>query len=426
MEKKDIAFLETLTKDVVAGSRVQPGEKVGLYGPNTSRGILIRPGSRDCYPAFWIRDYVLSLDSGAISLEEEMHALKFTICHQAMDDWRTYGGGFVPRGSIPDHITLDGQAIFYPGTLDDAAHQGGVWGPLPPFDNAFFLIEMSWRLSVLHEEPQALDFLCESLSLLDRLHIAFNSVPADPATGLVTCQDANRGVSFGFTDTVIHTGHLLFASILRWKAALQMSELFPLMGLDWKAENYLKIAEKIRTNLPATFNHKSGLFKASTESSNQPDVWGSAFAVYSGILDIKNSQRICESLAFLYRQGLIAWKGAIRHVPVGMDFDETTCWERVVRGFYKNRYQNGAYWSMPTGWVAHALAQVDPRAAENLIGEFIAELKEGDFRQGEEYGSPWECQHPEGKHQQNPVYMASVTVPYAVLRKMISSSTAPS
>lgn len=417
MDPEDFQFLETLTRDVVNASRVMPGEKIGHYGPNTSGGVLIRPGGRDCYPAFWIRDYALSLDSGMITQEEEMHALDFTICHQSMQDWQTFGGGFVPRGSVPDHITLDGQPIFFPGTLDDAAYQGGVWGPLPPFDNAFFLIDMVWRIAVLHEQPDVLGTFCEGLSLIDRLHIAFHSIPTNPETGMVSCQENNRGVSFGFTDTVVHTGQLLFASLLRWKAAKQMCELFPLMGSDWKAAGYLKVIEKIEQNISHIFSHRCGLLKASTELSSQPDVWGSAYAVYCGILDEKTRLEISSSISRLYQNGVLSWRGAIRHVPEGMDYDETTSWERVVRGFYKNRYQNGAYWSMPTGWVAYALALVDQPSSDSLITEYIAELRAVDFRQGEDFGSPWECQHPEDNHRQNPVYMASVTVPYSVLLK---------
>jgi len=54
----DFKFLEELTKDVLESSRIYPGQAVPLgFGTNNTGGILIRPGGRDCYPAFWIRDY---------------------------------------------------------------------------------------------------------------------------------------------------------------------------------------------------------------------------------------------------------------------------------------------------------------------------------------------------------------------------------
>ncbi len=84
----------------------------------------------------------------------------------------------------------------------------------------------------------------------------------------------------------------------------------------------------------------------------------------------------------------------------------------------RNHYQNGAYWSTPTGWVCFALAQVSPRIGRRLALELIAELREGDFRQGAAWGAPFECAHPEGGHQQNPVYLTSVTCPLAAFRRL--------
>lgn len=58
---EDMGYLEDLTAAVVEASRVREGEKVGDIGPNVTGGTLIRPGGRACYPAFWIRDYAMSL-----------------------------------------------------------------------------------------------------------------------------------------------------------------------------------------------------------------------------------------------------------------------------------------------------------------------------------------------------------------------------
>ena len=53
-----------------------------------------------------------------------------------------------------------------------------------------------------------------------------------------------------------------------------------------------------------------------------------------------------------------------------------------------------------------------------MVNEYIDELKRGDYRQGEEYGSPGECFHPEENHRQNSVYKTSVTLQFAALKRV--------
>jgi len=90
----------------------------------------------------------------------------------------------------------------------------------------------------------------------------------------------------------------------------------------------------------------------------------------------------------------------------------------VIGSQPKNCYQNGAYWDAPVGWVCHAVAQHDEAAAVRLALDYVADLQRDDFRQGEAFGGPWECAHPVRAHRQNPVYMASVTCPLGVFRRM--------
>ena len=64
------------------------------------------------------------------------------------------------------------------------------------------------------------------------------------------------------------------------------------------------------------------------------------------------------------------------------------------------------------------MAQADRPAAQKLAQEYIAELRAGDFRKGPDFGSPWECMHPDNNHRQNPVYMTSVTCPLAAFKRL--------
>jgi len=416
LEQADLEFLEGIARDVVESSRVRPGEKVGEFGPNSTGGTLIRPGGRDCYPAFWIRDYAMSLDCGLITAGEQRHMLLLTAEHQPDQEIRLRSGSILPPGSIPDHITFGGKPIFFPGTLEDFTGQGGEkWGALPCLDDAFFFIKMGHIYVDEGNDPEILKLDIRGKSLLQRLEDAFAMPPCDPGTGLVMVDDQTRGIAFGFTDTTCHTGKLLTTSVLKYRAALQLAELCALAGRPEKEARYRETADRLKASMGKTFSSgDSGLLRASTGTSAQPDVWGSAMAVYFGALDDGFTDLACRGLAECLSRSTIDWKGNIRHVPTDLDFSADSPWEKSL--LQKNTYQNGGYWNTPTGWVCAAVARVDPGLARRLARDFVRELREGDYRKGPEYGSPWECMHPNG-HRQNPVYMTSVTVPLGVFRQ---------
>lgn len=417
LNESDVAFLWELTGAVVQESRVVPGAKVGKYGPNTTGGILIRPGGRDCYPAFWIRDYTMSLDCGRISVEEQKHALLLTAANQQDTEWRLPSGSVVTPGSIPDHITFGGKPIYYPGTLDDYDGQGGPrWGKLPCLDDHFYFIHMAAKYVETSGDKEILRQIIKGKTLAARLEDAFAMPPSRPDTGLVYADAEARGVTFGFVDAIVHTGDLLFCSLLKMQAADELSWLLESSADPSHARRYHAISDRLRKAIPKTFASKDGLLRASTGASGQPDVWGSAYAVYIGALDRKHESQVCRELAWAYRNGVLAWKGNIRHVLTKDDFSKTTAWENT--DVKVNQYQNGAYWGTPTGWVAYAIAKAEPESAVKLMTEYVAELREGDFRKGPDFGSPWECMHPDGAYRQNAVYMTSVTCPAAALNRL--------
>jgi hypothetical protein len=419
---RDLVFLEELTSAVVEEARVYSGVFLEGRGANTTGGTLVRPGGRDCYPAFWIRDFAMSLESGLIGLDEQKHALLLTAGTQNSRDQFTKKASFIPKGAIADHILLDGRPVFFPGTYDPM-EQGGAFGYLPPLDDHFFFINMAWHYV---SSSNNTDILCEpvqGIKMIDRLEMAY-SVPPSDENCLVVCGDEDRGVNFGFYDTVVHTGRLLFCSLLKYNAALQMAFLSGCSGNTQAKEIYARDAECIKKST-GVFAADNGLLRASTAKSSQPDVWGSAFAVYSDAVDEQTKMRICGSLAKAYAEGTLSFRGSIRHVLTSDDFSNESVWQQVLiaqsgEDFRKNRYQNGAYWATPVGWVCYAIAQADPKRALELATEYVTDLKQGDFRKGPDFGSPWECIHPEGNYRQNPVYMTSVTCPLAAFRRMAS------
>lgn len=414
---ENLQYLENITADVIEAARVRDGQEITPFGSNMTGDTIILPGGRNCYPAFWVRDYAMSLETGFMTPEEQKHALLLTAGHQQEGDWKTPSGSFVPNGSIVDHVSPSNKAIFFPGTIDDYENQGGEWGKYPSLDDHFYFIHMAWYYITSIGDISILDQDIKGKKLIDRMELAF-TVPPSRENHLVYCDEENRGVSFGFIDTVYNTGELFFCSLLKYQAAIQMAELFELMNNNSLADKYLVIADAIKTAIPKTFEMSDGLFRASTGKSNQPDVWGSAFGVYTNAFDANTQKNICNVLAESCQKGTLAYRGHIRHLRTYDDYSESIIWDSIVDSHKKNTYQNGAYWSTPTGWVTYAIAQVNMDLAARIAHEYIEELCEGDFRKGLQFGSPWECIHPDGDYKQNPVYMTSVACPLIAFRKL--------
>jgi len=417
LSKNDFVFLETITKDVLEASKIFPGQKITPDSlQNNTGGTLIRPGGRDCYPSFWIRDYTMSLESGFVTKEEQKHMLLLTASTQCDQTWITAGGSMVPLGAIADHIRIDDSLpIYYPGTSNVNKQGNKVFGMFPPYCDQFFFIHMAYHYVLSTSDLSVLQLEINGISLINRLEIAYKVPPTRKESHIVYTTDDYRGVDFGFRDVIQLTGDLCFPSLLKFKASYQMAELFEMLNRKDKAASYREIAENIKNAIPGLFMDPRGMLLASTGKSNQPDVWSTAFAVNLNVLSDTNTLKSCQLLAEAYEKGYLSYKGNIRHILITDDYNDSTAWEISIAK--KDTYQNGAYWGTPTGWVCYAIARVDPSLARKLAGEYIEDLKINDFRKGEEYGAPYECFHPSG-HKQNPVYLTTVTCPYIVFKKM--------
>jgi hypothetical protein len=413
----DLAFLKDLTHAVVDSSRILPGQDlppaIRTYGPNRSGITLIKPGGRDCYPSFWIRDYAMSIESGCITDQEQLDILLYTAARQSDSTWTTKTGSLVPKGSIPDHIRInDGLPVYFPGTYDYVYQGNEIWRQ-PPFCDQFYFIHMAWFYVHTKDDPAILNSKINQISILNRMEMAFDAVPAHSGTGMAFISDSLPTCDFGFRDVITMTGEVCFGSLLRYRAAMELKEIFDRTGNRQKSDQYNSIAQKIKSNLVPVFADKRGMLRASTGKSRQPDVWATAFAVYIGALNGAGKTEAGTALAKAYQAGTLAMNGQIRHVLTTDDFDSKTAWEKSLAG--KNTYQNGAYWGTPAGWVCLAIAQVDKGAAAKLANEFIGHLRKTDFRiKGAENGGPYECVYPPTGYKQNPAYMTTVTCPLAV------------
>jgi hypothetical protein len=279
---------------------------------------------------------------------------------------------------------------------------------------------MVYRYILQSGETSFLTEKIDGITIFERLERAIEVPESDPLTGILITSLKRRAINFGFMDTIVQTGHLFFSSILKYRAAHMLAWLLERRkDSSQRAIPIRKMAGDIQQSIPTMFGSSSGWMLSSTDHSNQPDVWGTAFAVYAGLLTGKERIAAIEVLRDAYLSGDTCYRGNVRHVPKSLEASPEAVWDRTVQGFeMKNRYQNGAYWGTPVGWYIYALNQIDPKCTKKMFEEYVDELMEGDFRHNGGMGSPWECFHGEGDYRQNGVYMTSVTVPYGVFLEM--------
>ncbi|MBZ5859365.1 glucosidase family protein [Flavihumibacter profundi] len=418
VKEADLSYLKALTKAVLESSRIYPGQIISKdFGPNNTGGILIRPGGRDCYPSFWIRDYAMSLESEMVSVMEQKHMLRLAAVTQCDQTWVTRNGSMVPLGAIADHIRIDdSQPIYFPGTYDYAEQGNKQYGMTPPYDDQFFFIHMAYFYVKTSADSKILLQDINGMRLIDRLETAFKVPPSRQDNHIVYATQEFRGVDFGFRDAIAITGDLCFSSILKFRAAKELAVLFEMMQNKGKAAMYREIAAKIKKAIPGLFSDQRGMLLASTGKSRQPDVWATALAVYLNVLEGDVQKKTCRFLADAYKNGTLSYHGNIRHILTSDDYNNSTAWE--LTSVDKNTYQNGAYWGTPTGWVCFAIAKADFPSAQKLAKEYIDDLQKNDYRKGKNYGAPYECFYP-NDYSQNPVYLTTVSCPYAVFKSAI-------
>jgi hypothetical protein len=424
-------FLKGIAAATVEAAHLPPGAIKMLGGVNTTGIPLITPGGN--YPAFWVRDYAMSLDCGLIGPDEMLPQLKLIARGQNGPRERKFlSGATIPPFAIADYIRMSGRPVHVPIGQYQPAYP---WGPLPPADNHFFFIHTAWAYWRDTGDAAFLAEPLDGLTILDRLIKAFHATVTDPQTGAVVSELSARMVGFGFQDAICLLGAMCFATLLRWRAAKELARLCQAAKKPEEEREFRKRAETIADHILPLFadpGEIGGWLRAATKRCRQPDVWATLFALHLGVLPAEAEKRARETVAEAVAAGrVIEYQGAVRHVPTTHDFSDKSAWEKTLANARKKGvYQNGAYWHTPTGWLIEALHPVDPALAQGVFGRYIANLREHDFRQrGKEKrrgsptsspkpGAPWECFGIDLAHAQNPVYMTSVTLPLAVLQKM--------
>lgn len=408
----DLELLKNISLKVLEKCKVE--RTINLV--NESKQLRLRVPSGDMkYGAFWVRDAAMMAESGLIEAEEIKDWI-YLIAVAGQNGYKAISldnGLVVPPWAVADHISFDGKATYYPGTMNTGNDQGnGKFGFYPPHDDQYYFIEMAY---LYYEKSNDTGFLAgnaQGIQMIDRLEKAFASYNIDEENQLCTSDIPKFTVDWGFCDTIIKSGYLLFPSLLRYRASMRLKVLFEVMKNDSKASMYYSISKTIKENVIKAF-YKEGRLLSSTGSCRQNDIWGMAFALWVNILDGKYEQEIANTLLSAFRNGTAVDNGYVRHILTDEDALESSAWEKATSDY--NTYQNGGYWATPTGWYAYALSLVDMDAAQDMVHEFVKHILKF-----ESLGAPFEWRSTYDSLYSGLLYGASAALPYVGVLRIIS------
>ena len=362
-----IAWVEEASTKMIQDSRRIMPDGVAAFPPQAGIG----------YEAFWLRDYEYMLEgnSNAFTDKELKDACRFFI-----KGIRTDGAGV-------DCIKFDGTPIYKPGF--------GSMGENPVADGSQCTVGVAWQTYQKTKDKKLLAEIIEPL--IKTMH----ACPRNSETGLVFIDPAKQydRCPYGFTDTVRKTGEELFCSLLYVQASKQLSMLLKELNREEDSSIWFSHSEITAASIREVFWDKEiGLFRAATVQCKEPDIWGSAFAVFLGVADKEQTEKT--AAYFLNHYGELVYRGQLRHLPAG------TYWQ--VAGD-KDQYQNGGYWATPMGWFIYTIHQKDPKRAEESIIEFANAMRQSNFPE-------WSFK----ERVQLPRYNASAALPLAGFRAAIS------
>ncbi len=362
------AWLQRRASEMIRACRRSTQSGISAFPPQVGGG----------YEAFWLRDYAYMLegDRAAFSAQELKDSYRFFLAGQRAD------------GAMVDCIKFDGTPCYMPGY--------GTLGRNPVADGSQFMVDVAWHT---YQQTQDRNLVAATV---DALIKGMKAMPLNPATGLVYIKPGpeHDRCPYGFTDAIRKQGDELFCSLLLVQASRQLGDLLEAVNRREEAALWRRQARQVTAKIRQVFwDPNSGLFRAATVVCNQPDIWGSAFAVYLGVATPHQARVISRYFRDHYRE--IVKRGQLRHLPAG------TFWEQTI-GVKPGTYQNGAYWATPVGWFAYALDLAAPALADQSIVDMVRDF----ITTGDEN----ECVNDGYANVSH--YVASVALPLAGIRAM--------
>jgi hypothetical protein len=317
---------------VIDRGRLRADDGTVLYAP----GYEPETGNAHEYHALWIRDFAYMVEGAGATIPDSHIAPAFVFALK----------GQRADGAIPDNVQANGKPDYLSA------------GKKPVTDGPQFMVKLAYEHYRRTRRPTL--FRAHYHDLIRGMRW----VPRRDS--LVWIDPAHPHSSYGFTDGIAKTGYELFSSVLYVEASKELASLSRAVGMRENARRWARITRRSRQALSRLWDSAEGMFLAASRDNRQTDVWGSAYAAFSGIATRHQTQRIARWLRSHY--GGIVQRGQVRHTA------PNTYWQRTF-GAPAGAFQNGAYWGTATGWVAATLARIDRQLAHRMIRELAADYR---------------------------------------------------
>lgn len=411
--------LRTLTLQLHAASAALMSKRRVLLGhslggaTNETGVVIVTPGQEE--PWFTVRDAALMLGSDFVASNELAGWVKLIASREnGAAALQVAAGRTVPPYAIPDRILPDGSAAWFPAQTSAEQKQ-------PPAGSAFFFLRIvSYYMTALgrpSEFTAPFNASWGRSTLAAICSRAFNSVAADPKSGLVVGDSGSPRPDWGYSASTLKTGLLLMPSLLRYEAALDLAKMADAAGQDDAATAYQNTAAQIKASLSGAFylplaeagGKPAGMLLSATVTGRKEDVWAEAFAVWLHALPPDTEAAVAWHLADECKlPGGVVSNGMVRALPPSGPYGGT--WEQSAAA--PGTAENGGYWAIPVGWLVTAVEEVDASEAVSILTAFSDAVSKGVKQ-----GAPYEWVNADQTITHGPLYAASLAQPSSALEQ---------
>jgi hypothetical protein len=355
---------------LVAAAKFQTSDGLVFYHPVVHG---------NAYPWFYLRDFTYMYESAPefFPQSEVRPVLAMLLGKIRRDGW------------APERITADGKAIY-------RCHGKG-----DVIDSAPFCVQLFNAYAVATGD---FDLVYANLDAFWKMLAV---LPHEKETGLIWIDPENPHTGYGFTDQVAKTGRELFCSLLVLQALTTVSQWAATCRRPDLREQSDQWRTAIRSNLSLLWAEREGMFYAASEDCRQLDIWGSVYACRLGVLPSAQYEAIVQWLATNHNR--FEYMGHLRHLP------EPQFWCRIIPPFeaslHPGEFQNGPYWSTPSGWYAEILESKTSGAGLRLLCDLVHAFQEIGI---------WECIGHHG-YRRVADNLSSALLPYGAFKRCLGA-----